>query len=205
MFAATMMAAMTFLVQVVACDSGRDPEYVVGLCADGESENPECGTGFAVDDRTIVTARHVVQNVDGSWKTGLFVKATQYYGEDLEGEVMYVSETYDIALVRVEKHLDDVIPMCDSNLVEVGDEVETHGFFGRASIETSKGVVSRFYGDIISSTAKSRDGFSGGPLVWVDQEGGEDCAVGVVYAHVNPTGNALASPLGPAFMSLDKK
>ena len=204
MFAPLAAMAAIFMVQVVACDMVLEPDYVVGLCADNASGNPECGTGFAIEDHKILTARHVVRNADGSYKTGLVVKTTQYYDKEMSGEVVYVSETYDVAVVQVKKHLDEFIPVCDSNLVQLGDKVETHKFSGTSYIETSEGVVSKFYGDIISATASGRPGFSGGPLMWLDREGGEDCAIGVVYGEVISTGRVLASPLTPAFASLVK-
>ena len=184
--------ASIFLVQVIACDAVLEPSYVVGLCADGKTSQ-ECGTGFTIDDHTIVTARHVVRDIDGNLKPNLYARATQYYEEELAVKVLRISEDYDIAIVHIEKHLDDTIPPCQTPL-EIGDLVETHGFFGMSTIETYEGQISKFYETIIESTAESHPGFSGGPMI----NTARDCVVGVIYAHRNPAQYALSSPVSAA-------
>lgn len=190
--------ASMILVQVVACDAVLEPSYVVGLCADGAAASDgtaseECGTGFAIGNHTIVTARHVVRGIDGNLKPNLYARTTQYYDKKLAVEVLRVSETYDIAIVHIDKRLDDTIPPCQTP-PEIGDPVETHGFFGMSTIETYEGQISKFYDSIIESTAESRPGFSGGPLINTSR----DCVAGIVYAHRNPAQYALSSPISAA-------
>lgn len=134
------------------------------------------GTGFVVsDDGLIMTNRHVVSDEEATY-TVVFND-----GERIEGEVVAIHPTQDLALVRVDKTGLDPLTFAESDEILVGQTVVA---IGNALTEfdntVSRGVVSGLrrsivasdqagnseeLSNIIQTDAAINPGNSGGPLL----------------------------------------
>ncbi|MEZ4868968.1 MAG: trypsin-like peptidase domain-containing protein [Caldilineaceae bacterium] len=123
-------------------------------------------------DGLIVTNAHVVQgaaNHDGALIVGLAD------GRELPAQIVAVSATHDLALLRVATHDLPVIRLGDSTKLEAGAMVFAYGFpwgvTGGATcgvvIESGGGVTSlpTVEGEWIAASLHLRPGHSGGPMV----------------------------------------
>lgn len=135
------------------------------------------GSGFAVDDHTIVTNRHVVAGA-----TRLDVDS--WDGRALDVVDTRVSTSHDLAVITVGDRLGHVLDLATGS-VAPGDPVQAVGYpFGHA-LRVTGGTVEAVHGadgatpGAIEFAAGVHHGNSGGPLL--DQNGQ---AVGVVYRRV---------------------
>ena len=137
------------------------------------------GTGFIIDrDGTIITNNHVVSQEDGSVATTISVKLSD--DRELPCTVVGRDSPTDIAVVRIDpKGLTlPVLPLGDSDVIEVGDWVVAIGNpFGLAHT-VSAGIISAKdrtkedvpldpsgYYDFMQTDASINPGNSGGPLL----------------------------------------
>jgi serine protease Do len=125
------------------------------------------GSGFVLSaNGYIVTNNHVVENA-----TGIQVKLAD--GRELDAKVVGRDPKTDLALLKVEASGLPVIPVGDSNALQVGEPVMAIGNpFGLEQTVTT-GIVSATgrvigsgpYDDFIQTDASINPGNSGGPLI----------------------------------------
>lgn len=123
------------------------------------------GSGFLVDSRTVITNHHVV---GGS--TSVLVKLSN--GSALSGTVERIAEGHDLALVRLDRELNDrrSLELSSVSAVRVGQEVYVIGSpMGVLESSVTRGIVSAirpFEGaTLVQTDAAINPGNSGGPLV----------------------------------------
>lgn len=136
------------------------------------------GSGFALDDHTLVTNRHVVEDA----KT---IQVSTYDGRSITATAAATASVADIAIVTTEESLG--IPqaaLASADPVE-GDVITVVGYPSGGKLTTSTGVVigttsdplGGAVGPVLASTARIESGSSGSAVF---NAAGE--VVGVVYA-----------------------
>ncbi|MGH3468695.1 MAG: S1C family serine protease [Thermocrispum sp.] len=137
------------------------------------------GTAFLIDDRTLVTAAHVVSDA-------VSVSA-QVDGTPRIAQVVGIDESADLAVLEVDTAASgSPLPFADTS-AEVSDHVAALGYPEGTALRLTEGQVVgvdqsvTVEGDqrhhVIEATASARRGNSGGPLINTDGE-----VVGVVIA-----------------------
>lgn len=121
------------------------------------------GAGFFVDQKHVLTAKHVV----GDNKE---VNLSFLVGTSVEGEVIATDPKQDLALVRIKGSIDVVKPLKISNKYSAGQTVISIGHPVKFSYTVSKGVISiadRGYegNRYIQFDNLINSGNSGGPLI----------------------------------------
>jgi S1-C subfamily serine protease len=148
------------------------------------------GSGFAVDERTVVTNRHVVE---GAWRLAL----NSWDGRDVAVQSIAVSKDHDLAVLRTSETMPAWAKLGDA---ESGDAVWVVGYPLGGKLTVTRGsIVTEVEGDELSAegpvevgkvwqvSAKVRSGDSGGPLISRDGR-----VVGVVYGYGETSGNGYA-------------
>jgi S1-C subfamily serine protease len=142
------------------------------------------GSGFLVDDRTIVTNRHVVEGAEV-----LEVETSE--GDTLSVDVASQGLLADLAVVRLDEPMDEALGtrIPPAELAEAnpkpGDPVTAVGYPGGGPLTVTEGSVIDFKADprlgnlskVIRSDVEIHPGNSGGPAI-----GADDRVIGVVYA-----------------------
>lgn len=163
------------------------------------------GSGFLVDDRTIVTNRHVVEGAEV-----LEVETSE--GGSLSVEVASQGLLADLAIVRLEAPMADALgtdippaELADAN-PEAGDPVTAIGYPGGGALTVTEGTVLDFKADprlgnlskVIRSDVEVHPGNSGGPAIGEDNR-----VIGVVYAIEVDTEQSLLVPVETLHRVLD--
>lgn len=142
------------------------------------------GASFVVSDRLLVTAAHVVEDVNV-----VELQGTQDPPVRLRANVVFRDRVEDVAILRTVTSLEQAPLDLRSAPVAVGDEVFAAGS-PIDGVVLSKGRVSRADGlEGITSSTPVDPGNSGGPLL--DASG---AVVGMVYAQSIPAGDAYSVP-----------
>jgi S1-C subfamily serine protease len=155
------------------------------------------GSGFLVDDRTIVTNRHVVEGAEV-----LEVETSE--GGTLSVDVASQGLLADLAVVRLDEPMDEAlgtaIPPAELAAAnpEPGDPVTAIGYPGGGPLTVTEGSVLDYKADprlgnlskVIRSDVEIHPGNSGGPAI-----GADDRVVGVVYAIEVETEQSLLVPV----------
>ncbi len=155
------------------------------------------GSGFLVDDRTIVTNRHVVEGAEV-----LEVETSE--GGTLSVDVASQGLLADLAVVRLAAPMDEALgtPIPPAELAaanpEPGDPVTAIGYPGGGPLTVTEGTVVDFKADprlgnlskVIRSDVEIHPGSSGGPAIDAD-----DRVIGVVYAIEVDTEQSLLVPV----------
>lgn len=154
------------------------------------------GSGFLIDDRTIVTNRHVVEGAD-------ILEVETSEGETLTVDVASQGLLADLAVVRLADGMDVGASVIDTAVLapenpEPGDDLRAVGYPGGGPLEVTEGTVEDFKADprlgnlskVIRSDVAIQPGNSGGPAVNDD-----DQVVGVVYAIEIDTEKSLIVPV----------
>jgi S1-C subfamily serine protease len=169
--------------------------FVRGLHDDTEDTDgkpPPSATGSGVvivDDGTILTNLHVVQNAKR-------IRVTFSDGLETDAVVGGVRAEHDLAVLKPAKIPDDLVPATLRSTADlrIGDEVVAVGFPFGIGPSASAGIVSglkreyrassgaRLLTNLIQFDAAANPGNSGGPLVTADGE-----VVGIVTGLLNPT------------------
>lgn len=147
------------------------------------------GSGFVIDPSGyILTNSHVVGRADT-------VTVTLSDGREWEAEIVGTDPKTDVAVIKIDGHDLPVLPMGDSDKIEVGQWVLALGSpFGLTGTVTS-GIVSATgrssmgitdYEDFIQTDAAINPGNSGGPLVNLRGE-----VIGINTAIVSRTGGYM--------------
>ena len=156
------------------------------------------GTGFLLDDHTLVTNRHVVED---AWRLDL----ETWDGQHLSTEVVSIGTTADLAVVRVSHGVGESIAMAHEDPDEA-TEVRAVGYAEGGPQRTTEGTIVNYVtdprlgniGPVMRLTNDVLPGNSGGPLI--DNSG---AVVGVVYAIEIATNYGLALPVSTLRDALD--
>jgi len=165
------------------------------------------GSGFLIDERTIVTNRHVVEGA-----TTLEVETSE--GDDLTVDVASQGLLADLAVVRLADPMDTVGAPVTATAVlagsnpEPGDELRAFGYPGGGPLTVTDGEVQDYEVDprlgnlskVIRSDVPIEPGSSGGPAIDND-----DRVIGVVYAIEIETEKSLILPVETLQRLLDNE
>lgn len=155
------------------------------------------GSGFLIDDTTIVTNRHVVEGAQ-------VLEVETSDGRSLEVAVANQGLLADLAVVRLSESMTDVMEEDAVHAVlapvnpEPGEDIRAIGYPGGGEITVTEGVVEDYKADpllgnlskVIRSDVEIHPGNSGGPVVNDRNE-----VVGVVYAIEVATEKSLIVPV----------
>jgi len=180
-------------------DESHAPKHVIDL-SPGKEPTPH-GTGFMIDGGLIVTAAHVVLRPDR-------LKITTRSGQTVDAELVRIDEVRDVAILRPKTPLVGVPPLViDDREPRVGEPVWAMGHTGRGfwklswgmSAGIASGTVEMFGEKLVLYDAGVYPGFSGGPLVTLDDTG-KPRVVGVNHA-ILFTGSMGTGPISSAVAS----
>ena len=135
------------------------------------------GSGFALDERTVITNRHVVADADR-------IQISTYDGSEIDAVSVGVAEVADLALLRTSEPM-PAVPGLAAVDAAVGDEVTVVGYPQGGQLTTTTGTVLGYEQDPIGSdlgvvgrtNAQVDHGSSGSAVLGPDGQ-----VVGVVYA-----------------------
>lgn len=166
-----------------------DPDEVAEQDPRLESHIGSGGTGFVVQEEYIVTNRHVVEDDNA---TGIKILVPSE-SELLDAEVVAMSDTADVAVVRCKKLKMKGLPLL-GQLPRRGSEIMVLGFpqFDQlgATIKSTRGAVtslpSSTTNDMMLLDAEINSGNSGGPIA--NKSGQVVAVTTAVYKPVGGTG-----------------
>jgi len=135
------------------------------------------GSGFALDERTIVTNRHVVADADR-------LQVMTYDGREIDAVSASITDVADLALLRTAEAV-TTVPGIAAEDAAVGEDITVVGYPLGGRLTTSSGTVLGYEPDPLGSdlglvgrtNAKVDHGSSGSAVLDADGE-----VVGVVYA-----------------------
>lgn len=135
------------------------------------------GTGFAIDDRTLVTNKHVVAGTDK-------LQLSTYDGRDVDVTSSATAALADLAIVRTTNDLEAFPTIAEKN-PEIGDLISIVGFPNGGELTVSQGMILQFtkdplnenLGEVMMTDATVEQGSSGSAAL--DEQGR---VIGVVYA-----------------------
>jgi len=135
------------------------------------------GSGFALDERTVITNRHVVADADR-------IQISTYDGREIDAVSASVADVADLALLRTAEPLATVPGLAEVD-AEVGEPVTVVGYPRGGQLSTASGSVLGYELDTLGSdlgmvgrtNAQVDHGSSGSAVL-----GSEGQVVGVVYA-----------------------
>lgn len=146
------------------------------------------GSGFALDDHTVVTNRHVATEADR-------LQVTTHDGREIEAMAASITEVADLALLRTEEPLSSIPGLAEEEAT-VGTDVTVVGYPQGAQLSTAKGTVLGYEEDplgadmgMVGRTNATVDHGSSGSAV-LDEDG---TVIGVVYA-MDGWGNSYMVP-----------
>ena len=148
------------------------------------------GSGFAVDEHTVITNQHVVDGAET-------IQVSTYDGQELEVRTAGISRVADLAVVRTVKELPAHVPLADADPA-AGDPVSVIGFPSGGPMTTSTGRVLALTEDpletmgtpVLATDAPVEHGSSGSAVLDADGE-----VVGVVYAGATQAQQSFAVPV----------
>lgn len=155
------------------------------------------GSGFAIDDHTVITNKHVVADTST-------LQVSTYDGRDLTGNEAATAGLADLAIVRTSDTLPAAPELAESD-AQIGDAVTVVGYpLGRALTVTPGHVVSRqtdplnaTLGEVLVTDAPVEPGSSGSAVLDADGR-----VVGVVYAK-DMNGHSFVVPVSTLRSMLD--
>ncbi|SDQ33742.1 S1C family serine protease [Quadrisphaera sp. DSM 44207] len=148
------------------------------------------GSGFAVDERTLITNQHVVEGAEA-------LQVSTYDGQELTVSTAGISTIADLAVVRTDQELPSHVPLAAQD-PSTGDPVSVVGFPLGGPMTKSSGQVLGMADDPIGAMAEQvvatdvpvEHGSSGSALLDATGE-----VVGVVYAGATAGGQSYAVPV----------
>lgn len=152
-------------------DEIRAPKKIIDVSL--RKEPMPHGTGFFVEGGYVITAAHVVFRPDK-------LKLTTRSGQTVDGEVVRLDEVRDIAVLRPKTPFKDVPPIAlGATEIKIGERVWALGHTGKGFWALSwgitegiaSGVIDMFGAKLLLHDAQTFPGFSGGPVVTVDDKG----------------------------------
>lgn len=183
-----LLLGMIYLPQSRITIEGINLESVVKI----ETATGGKGSGFVVDLDLVLTAAHIatdvgssvsVSFVDGAIVSGRVIASgyREWQTYQIDGQHVGDGATpYDWALIQLDSQVDVslILPLGDSGLLQIGDEVWAIGYPGGQKHNVSKGIISGRDHQELRTDAPIDAGYSGGPLVPIDQK----AAVGVLVS-----------------------
>lgn len=156
------------------------------------------GTGFALDDNTLITNKHVVDDAKQ-------LQLNTYDGKDVSVTSAAVAGLADLALVRTEERL-EAYPVAAVDDPEVGEKVTIVGYPNGGALTVTSGTILKYtedplnenLGEVIYSDAPVEHGSSGSAVL--NEEG---VLVGVVYAK-NTAGSSYIIPVSTLMTALQE-
>lgn len=156
------------------------------------------GTGFLLDEHTLVTNRHVVEGFGE-------LELETWDGRRLSPEIVDVGTTADLSIVRIDSGVGEAIEMAADD-PDPGEEVQAVGYALGGPQAVTEGEVIDYVedprlgmeGKIMRVDVSVQPGNSGGPLI--DRNG---LVVGVVYAIEIATDYGLVVPVSTLRSHLD--
>lgn len=158
------------------------------------------GTGFALDENTLITNKHVVESATQ-------LQLNTYDGKDVSVTNTSIADLADLAVVRTKENL-EAFPVIAEEDPAVGTPVTIVGYPNGGALTVTSGTVLRYLndplnqnlGEVIYSDAQVEHGSSGSAVL--DSEGR---LVGVVYAK-NTSGASYIIPASTlmSVMELDQ-
>ncbi len=135
------------------------------------------GTGFMIDDHTLVTNRHVIEDSSS-------LEISTYDGHTVSATAASSTTAADIAIVQVEETLPVAAVLADRD-PQVGDAITVIGYPSGGRLTTTSGIVLGSVedplwgsaGTVLGTSAQVEPGSSGSPVLNADGE-----VVGVIYA-----------------------
>jgi S1-C subfamily serine protease len=135
------------------------------------------GTGFMIDEHTLVTNRHVIADSSN-------LEVSTYDGQAVNATAARSTTAADIAIIRVDQTLPVAAHLADRD-PQTGDAITVVGYPGGGRLTTTSGIVlgsvqdplNGSVGTVLGTTAKVEPGSSGSPVLNADGE-----VVGVIYA-----------------------
>lgn len=160
-------------------------------------ENLSTGSGFAIDDRTLITNKHVVA---GSANLQLL----SYDGRDIEAQTASTADLADLAIVRTAEDLPSA-PVLAADDPKPGDPVTVVGYPEGGKLTVTQGTVigsttdplHANLGQVLVTDAPVEPGSSGSAAL---NEAGE--VIGVVYAKTS-SDKSLLVPVSTLKQMLD--
>lgn len=157
------------------------------------------GTGFLIDDHTLVTNRHVVQDAAS-------IELETWDGDQLDAEVLAVGGLADLAIVEVNRGVGESAHLAAED-PEIRENVTAIGYAEGGPQRFTTGHIIDYvtdsrlgsFGQIMRITNEIHPGNSGGPLI---ADTGE--VVGVVYAIELATDYGLAIPVTTLRRMIDR-
>ncbi len=157
------------------------------------------GSGFALDERTVITNRHVVADADR-------LQVTTYDGLEIDAVSAGVADVADLALLRTAEPL-PTVPGLAAVDAAVGDEVTIVGYPRGGQLTTASGSVLGYELDTLGSdlgmvgrtNAQVDHGSSGSAVLGSDGQ-----VVGVVYA-MDVWNNSYMVPVSTLHDLLDEE
>lgn len=147
------------------------------------------GTGFALNARTLITNRHVVEGARE-------LQLNTYDGRDVSVTSSEIAGIADLALVRTNEDL-EAFPVTADTDPKAGEELTVVGYPNGGALTVTSGEIVRYthdplnqnLGDVIFSDAAVEHGSSGSAVLDTDGR-----LVGVVYAK-NAAGSSYIIPV----------
>ena len=135
------------------------------------------GSGFMIDEHTLVTNRHVIE--DSSQ-----LEVSTYDGHAVDATAVRSTTAADLAIIRVNETLPVAAHLADKD-PQTGDAITVIGYPGGGRLTTTSGIVlgsvqdplNGSVGTVLGTTAKVEPGSSGSPVLNADGD-----VVGVIYA-----------------------
>lgn len=148
------------------------------------------GTGFLIDNATIITARHVVADARK-------IQVETWDGKDLEVAEARQASVVDLGIIKLAAPIDVPPLVVSATESQPKDRVFAIGYPEGNELKTTEGTVLGYFNDmrygslgrIMRFTAPIKPGNSGGPLLSLEGE-----VVGVVYAIDLNNQDSLAVP-----------
>lgn len=148
------------------------------------------GTGFLLDEHTLVTNRHVVEGFGE-------LELETWDGRRLSPEIVDVGTAADLSIVRIDRGVGEAIELASDD-PDPGEEVQAVGYALGGPQAVTEGEVVDYVedsrlgmeGKIMRVDVSVQPGNSGGPLI-----DGNGLVVGVVYAIEIATDYGLVVPV----------
>lgn len=166
------------------------PQPVCGINLNGivkVQTSESVGTGFLVTENYVLTAAHVAGDVstpvsvlfeDGTSVEGQVVASgySQYKlsSDSPEGIV----NDWSVINLASSRNIEEALPLGDSDILEVGEEVCVIGYPGGGPQNTSKGIISGIDEQSLRTDAPADPGYSGGPVISINQA----AAIGILVS-----------------------
>lgn len=186
-------------------DQGKDPRLPPTVIDVSLRKEPmPHGTGFMIDGGIVLTAAHVVLSPDR-------IKVTTKTGQTVPADLVYIDEVRDVALLKPKTPLDiPALPLATAN-PSPGHKVWALGHTGAGlwalswgvSEGITSGVVEMLGGKLLLFDAPVYPGFSGGPVITLDEKTGKPTVVGINHAILFTGGQTTAGAISSASSASD--